>query len=65
MSGIVSRCYKDLCWTLARQMGGLCPKFLGPHLFKVFFSFLWKGGTFSSYFFLGKLCLVLRFVTQV
>ena len=29
-------------------MGGLCPKFLGPHLFKVlFFSLsLWKGGIF-------------------
>lgn len=40
MSGIVSRLARDLCQTLARQMGRLCPKFLGSHLLQFFFSFI-------------------------
>jgi hypothetical protein len=37
---------EDLCYTLARQMGRLCPKFLGSHLLGLLFSFLWIGGIF-------------------
>jgi hypothetical protein len=45
LSGIVSRWVRDLCETLARQMGRLCPKFLGSHLLQGFLSFLWLRGS--------------------